>query len=360
MILTGSQMEELVTLINEVIERSTLGRLVKFRLDQDVDDIVKGEVKKIDAVFQVIDWAIRRQKAAALLDGVAKEFPGIAQALVKIVEEARLAEIVTPAAAPAVAAAAADPLAPYFPQDVPFVDRQDLTQRLNLLWTCRPSGVLVIRGERYSGRSYSWLRIVDVASGAGVVTCKVDVSRDPGTWKVANFVDRVATLLRVDRLRLKDSLAQGSTQSGALVNALVDRFAGRAANAERWCIVFDGLDRPGVEPAIIELVEDLIAEVLATNIPGLSIIILGYGEHSLQTFRHLILTEKINWIEEKELCIWLNSVVRAAGKVAQPSDVSVTAASILEGRTPPFDAEAMDKMRDRVKTEAVALLRRLS
>lgn len=358
MTLTGPQMERLVELIGPVIERPTLTRVVRYRLETSIEDIVKDAQTKIDAVFQVLDWSARRgPKVVALIEGVAKEYPNIANELRKIVEEAQSAEIiVTPAAAPA---APADPLAPYFPYDVPFIDREDLTQRLDTLWSPGPHGVLVVRGERYTGRSYSWLRISNAASAAGVTTCKVDLSRDPGSWTIAGFIDRVAALLRVDRARLKDSLAQGATQSGALVSALVDR-AGKLPPNERWCMVFDGLDRPGIEPAIIELVEDIIDEVLAYNIPFLSVIVLGYGEHPKQSSRPLILTEKIRWLGEGDLTLWLDCVARAAGKVPSPNDLSTSVATILEGRVPPFDAETMEMLRDRVKSETVALLKRLS
>ena len=355
--LTGAQMQDLVTLINGGIERPTLARVVRFRLDVDINDIVEDGSTKLDAVFQVIDWCARRQLAEELIDGIVNENGGLRPALLKIIEDARRADVVALVPAAAVTATPSDPLAPYFPLDEPFVDRQKLTDRLDELWLGGRSGVLVVRGDRYSGRSHSWWRIVDAASSTRVTACRIDVSRDPGTWKVGKLVERVASELQIDRQGLKDGLAQGSTQSGALVNALIAHF--RHWQGERWCLVLDGLDRPGVEPAIIELVEDLIAEVLSRSIPPLSVILLGYGEHSQQTFRARILTEQIQWLQRSDLCTWLDAVARAVGNVAQQSDLDGTAAAVFNGIAPPFDAETMDQVRDRVKIHTRDLLRRL-
>jgi len=353
--LSGRQMEELVGVINGVVERATLMRLVRYRLEVSFEDIVKAEQTKIEDVFQVIDWSIRRKKAEPLIEGLAKEYPNIAQKLHEIVDEAQRVEGVSPGAA----APAPDPLAPYFPRDVPFVDREDLTRLLDTLWTSDRPEVLVVFGDRYSGRSHSWLRIIDAAVARGVFLRKVDVSRDPGSWTIATFVDRVATLMRVDRQGLKDSLGQGSTQSVALVNALI-RQAGAVAGGERWCLVFDGLDRPGVDPAILECVETLIDEVLGWNIPFLSIIVLGYSDRpGLKRISHLVLTERIRWLQEGDLLKWLDRVVRALGKVAGEADLAGVATTILAGHQPPFDAETMDLLRERVKSETVALLGRL-
>ena len=354
--LTGPQMEQLVTLISDGIERTTLTRVVRFKLGVDVDDIVVAGTTKLDAVFQIIDWSARQQLAQDLIEGLIKENNALGPALRKIVDDALRVDVVAPVAA-AVATAASDPLAPYFPDDEPFVDRQKLTDRLDELWLGGRSGVLVVRGDRYSGRSHSWWRIVDAASGARVTACRIDVSRDPGTWKVGKFVERIASEVEIDRQGLKDGLAQGSTQSAALVNALVAHF--RHWRGGRVCLVLDGLDRPGVEPAIIELVEDLIAEVLSRTVPPLSLILLGYGEHSQQTFRARILTEQIQWLQQSDLCTWLEAVARAVGKVATQNDLDVTAATVFNGFAPPFDGETMDQVRDRVKTHTRELLRRL-
>jgi hypothetical protein len=165
--------------------------------------------------------------------------------------------------------------------------------------------------------------------------------------------------LKLDRRSLKDSLAQGSTQAGALIGVLITHFDRHEAGDQRCCLVVDGLDRPGVDSAIVELMEELIAEVLAANTRGLSLILLGYGEHSPQAFGHLILTEKIQWITAGDIETWLESVVQAAGKAAEDAEITATSRNILNGLAPPFDADSMHELRCRVKRHTVDLLRRL-
>ena len=78
-----------------------------------------------------------------------------------------------------------------------------------------------------------------------------------------------ARFLQVDREFLKDPLAQGPAQASALIAAMIEQFRRGVAPYERACIVFDGLDRPGVESSIIELMEQMIGTVLQGSLAGL-------------------------------------------------------------------------------------------
>jgi hypothetical protein len=371
--LEGPQMKRLVTLISDSLERTTFERLVTFELSANAEDIVGDGATKIDAVFKVVQWSLKRDRLSLLLEGVMRENPTVTTEVRTIIAEATRTEAVGPVGPcaatawlpkrPAVAAPGAappDPLAPYFPQDQPFVNRKELADKLQLLWAGGNSGVLVVRGERYSGRTHSWWRIVEASAANGVATCLINISRNPGAWTVRDLILRVDSHLRIDQQTLKDSLAQSSTQAGALVSALIAHFRVRSyAGETRCCLVLDGFDRTGVDRALIELVEDLIIEVLAGNLPGLSLIILGYGDHTEQTITQRVLNEKIDWLDGTHLQDWLRGVVAAAGKVAGPADIATTSQNILSGLAPPFNAASMTELNSRVKKQAIELLRRL-
>lgn len=353
--LDGAQTETLVRLVSEGLEIEVIRRLVRFRLDADPDNVIPAGAKKEQAVFEVVEYAVRKQRVKSLVEGFIVMNPALEVELRSIIAAAERADVATPEAA----SPAADPLAPYFPQAQPFVDRADFTSQLTELWSPGPSRVLVVRGERFTGRSHSWWRIHDFAITAKVTASRIDVSSNPGSWTISTMIDQIAGYLGLDRTLLKDSLAQGSTQSGALLTALTVRFPVARPVADRHCLVFDGLDRTGVDKLIIELVEAIIGKVLDRTLPGLSLILLGYGEHGEQPFDYLILNEKICWLTPALVDEWLQQVVQAAGKAAKDADIELTRQKILENLVPPFNRAKMDELRSRAKKETVELVRRL-
>lgn len=354
--LDGALTETLVRLVSEGLEIEVIRRLVRFRLDADPDNVIPAGAKKEQAVFEVVEYAVRKQRVKRLLEGFIRENTALEAELRSIIAAAERADVATPEAE---VSPTADPLAPYFPQAQPFVDRADFTRQLTELWSPGPSRVLVVRGERFTGRSHSWWRIHDFAITAKVTASRIDVSSNPGSWTISTMIDQIAGYLGLDRTLLKDSLAQGSTQSGALVTALTVRFPVARPVAERHCLVFDGLDRTGVDKLIIELVEAIIGRVLDRTLPGLSVILLGYGEHGEQPFGYLILNEKICWLTPALVEEWLKQVVQAAGRAAKDADIESTRQKILENLVPPFNRAKMDELRSRAKKETVELVRRL-
>jgi hypothetical protein len=353
--LSGEQIEELVTLVSEKLLIAELRRLVKFRLGVGDEKVIPPNATNEEAVFAMYVYAERFQLIKGLVEGFIKRNVTLEAPLRAIIAAAERADVASAAAV----AGAPDPLAPYFPQEQPFVDRADLTRHLADLWSPGPSRVLVVRGDRFTGRSHSWLRIHDSAKTAKVTASRIDVSSNPGTWTVITMIGQIASYLGLDRTLLKDSLAQGSTQSGALLTALTVRFPVAKPTADQHCLVFDGLDRTGVDKLIIELVEAIIGKVLDRTLPGLSLILLGYGEHGEQPFGYLILKESICWLTPKLVEEWLKQVVQAAGKAAQDADIESTRQRILDNLVPPFNRETMEELRSRAKKETVELVRRL-
>ena len=355
MSLSGEQTKILVTVVSGGLDIGTIRRLVRYALDVDPEEVVRSNLNKKDAVFDVVEYAVKKRRIKRFVESCIQENGTLEEQLREILAAAERAEVGV--AQPA--AAIPDPLAPYFPQTQPFVDRAELTRHLNDIWVNAKEGVVVVRGDRSTGRSHSWWRIRDLATSAGVTSYRIDVSAAPGSWTVNTMIDRIAGYLNLDRTLLKDSFAQGSTQAGALGTALVARFPLGGAVADRHCLVFDGLDRTGVDSLIIELVEAVIGEVLGGNLPGLSVVVLGYGQHGEQPFEYLIRQENLGWLSQNDIEEWLKAVAKAVGKAVQDAEIAATRQKILDGLAPPFTGVTMGELRSRVKKETVELLRRL-
>lgn len=123
-------------------------------------------------------------------------------------------------------------------------------------------------------------------------------------------------------------------------------------------MVFDGLDRIGVSPAIIELVEDLIADVLCENLRNFSLVILGYGEGPHCNFASKILREQLRFIEPVDVDVYLRQVAQSVGSPVSPSELRARIDGIFGGLEPPLDQDKMLELKSRVKSHTIEVLRR--
>jgi hypothetical protein len=353
--LNGEQMEAVVSLVDQHFGYPELRRIVRFKIDQDLDDIAGQNMTKIGVIFQIVDWSMRRQCLERLLEGFAKENGAIKPALDKIVEEAMRAETVAPNGA---ARTPADPLARYFFRDQPLIDREELENQLGRLWGAGGCGVLIVRGDRYTGRSHSWWRVREVADRENIAAHYIDLSSNPGEWTTEQFVDRVASFL--DLPEVFDNVAQGSYQGKMLVRQLNKYFGTPNVTGKRWCLVLDGLDRLGIATSIVETVDRIVEDVLALNLRDLSVVILGYGDNPNVGFAYNILEERLRPIESSDVERYLHQVAGAVGRTVQPLWVSKVAQEVFNGLAPPLDHSKMSELKSRVKRHAIEVLRRTS
>ena len=77
--LRGEQMEALVSALSQRFTLAELRRLTRFKLGTDYDDIVSEGAKKIDAVFEIVDFADRRSHVNQLLQGARGLNPTLAE-----------------------------------------------------------------------------------------------------------------------------------------------------------------------------------------------------------------------------------------------------------------------------------------
>lgn len=67
--LTGQQTEALVKALSEKFAQNELRRLTRFKLDVDYDDVVPANSTKPDAVFEIVEYADRRDQIQKLVEG---------------------------------------------------------------------------------------------------------------------------------------------------------------------------------------------------------------------------------------------------------------------------------------------------
>lgn len=229
--LTGILVEKTVSTINLRFSIPEVRRAVRYKLDEELDNIATY-TEKMDIIFEVVEWSGRRDKIPELFDGLITVNPIAQPELKEILELAVRPSDNTTGTAPVLPAF--DPLSHYFIADEPFVDREQLRNQLDSLWQGGRSGVLIVRGERYSGRSHSWWLIHEMARQRQILDRYFDLSTNPGEWRVDDLVSRIAVWLDLPRQDLKDRLAQESRRGLALLGALYRYIKSSGNSKQRW------------------------------------------------------------------------------------------------------------------------------
>lgn len=189
----------------------------------------------------------------------------------------------------AIAAVATELLTPpYFsPTDDPidatligraaFVNRRDLREaaRTFALHAAGGSHVLVVRGTRPCGKSYTWQYLSHLAvSRAGARPQRVQLAKRPFTPR--SLVEHVALLLD---LPLRDLPPLSDDPQLARIDSLIAWFKGKIPGLATPCwLVIDDLNDERVEPAIRDTAFALAFAVEETKPPNLWVVLLGYND----------------------------------------------------------------------------------
>lgn len=174
------------------------------------------------------------------------------------------------------------------------IDREGLRRGLREL-VSDEYRVMVVTGSPRSGKSHSWrlvehLREIGPASGVPPFRAVLVTTHD---WSVPAKAEDVMAAL-VDNLgidldiRLTDELPESRARK--LVNKLIGRYPDDGVL--RW-IVFDGLDRPGVQPEVVELVLRIARAANDGRLPKTRILVTGLNETIDSDLEGLIRREEI-------------------------------------------------------------------
>ena len=178
--LTGAQIKRLCDEINDRFQIDELRRVVRFRLDVALDDVASGG-PAFERIFELVDWTMRQQRLSDLFDGLADENPAIGPVL----EELRRAAAATaPMTTGGDGQHADDPAAWLLIYGEPFVNRRVLAEHLEQLWSPQEYNVLLVQGDRHSGRSHSWWLIKRMAADRKVSALYLDLAANPAAWTV--------------------------------------------------------------------------------------------------------------------------------------------------------------------------------
>jgi hypothetical protein len=352
-ILSGPHFEKALSIISQSLDLDELERITRF-LGHDLQDIAPGKTKE-QTIYKLLLWFDRRDCVSELFAKIAQANRIVETGLQAILDEAKQC---TATAGAGASARTSDPLAPYFINKEPFIDRTSLDEKLTELWTVVKDGVLIVRGDRGCGRSHSWWRIRKSAEQATVSAHYIDLSKNPGSWTVSALIDRITVWLDMPVTSLKDRLAQESRLGMLFAAALGTHLRGFRTQQQRWCLVLDGLDRTGISNEIMELVQSLAEDILAGNLANFSLAFLGYGSTSHWNFEQLILDEDVPLLDRSHVKDFLGRVSKAVGKTIEPAVLDRITQEIFDGLELPCVGQTLGELKTRVKKHSVELMRR--
>jgi hypothetical protein len=192
-----------------------------------------------------------------------------------------------------------------------FIDRTSLRERLKLLAEHDGDRVLIVTGDRLSGKSYSWYLIDHVARAHQAESYLLDFSAWSGPpARPTDVMQEVADQLGW-QMRPMDPNEPADTQ----VRLLLSWFKGqlRSSGRESW-LVFDGLNALTMTEEALRLIENITvsAERRAAGCE-LRVVLVALDRPLPQAVDGMVLREKIGAIGVSELSAFFQNVARRAG-----------------------------------------------
>jgi hypothetical protein len=179
---------------------------------------------------------------------------------------------------------------------LPFFDRDKFRKKLDVLLAQGQPRIMVVRGPRQSGKSYSLHLLIHYYQAHLISELPWSVRVDPteaARLTVRQFALRLGARLGLDRAEFPDDDPNQSIEQW--ISLFVNWFAGRVARQRiRGIIVLDGLDEPGIDVDIHSLVHE-VANEISKNQPDLRLIFLGYDQSIKGIAKQALIDDQVDW-----------------------------------------------------------------
>ena len=243
------------------------------------------------------------------------------------------------------------------------VDRKSLRDSLREFSTTQSERIMVVTGEKSSGKSHSFqlisylkafrggfsLALIDIEAYAQVLSATKESELTP------DYIAR--TLVKKLRYDLGPLEPPGDKQWARWVLDFCDDLTALAQEDDRWCwVVVDGFGSVPLAQATVDLIKGL-AVLINKSLPQFRLILLGYGGD----FTHDVL-DHVTWettepIGIEELLDFFSRAYRQLRVPASNEKVVDTVTRVLSGLDPGRE-DFLFHLEPRVKDELTAATRR--
>jgi len=255
-------------LIRLYTTRAAVERMVQLHLNQTLDQITTSQEGLSIVLFRLVQWAHAHGKFPELVRAVWLDTNGARE----------WADVFGPflRASPPSMLSAANPEDDWLLGEDVFINRADLRQKLRGLRPGAGKRVLIVRGERYTGKSYTLRLIQHVAQVRREQVACIDVADTFGTTGTPG--DFAVTLLRNLNLPHKDVPERDPQNPNRWPKELCPFLIGRLRSLQDpWWIVLDGCARAKLGAELWATIIQLCAEIQA-NLQQLRVALLDFDE----------------------------------------------------------------------------------
>lgn len=230
----------------------------------------------------------------------------------------------------------------------PFVDRTSFRGALARLFG-ENLRVLIMNGNRYSGRTYSRLLVQHVAENIGIIPLYIDLMNGLQSKEVQDIVLQCSNYMSLPPSNFRDPAAQQSTQTKGFIYFLIGWFRSLEGSQQRWCFIFDHYDRDEVLPACREFVDLLIEELINNSgIINVRTVLLGNKPVIPRTIASYILNDRLEPFLPSDVEQYLGDIAQRNGRSVSAQDLLAQREKVFEGLTQPLDLDGLYTVTDRL------------
>ncbi|MFJ8463522.1 effector-associated domain EAD1-containing protein [Streptomyces swartbergensis] len=207
-----------------------------------------------------------------------------------------------------------------------FINRRELRGILREMLGVQEGRVLIVDGDRRSGKTWTWYLLCHVLRRHGIRPYKVDLSSYAQPVEVSDIVAELEDQLGWE-LGQDDPFASEDARVRRVVNRAKQRM--RAARQDLW-LVFDGLVRTALTPQALRLVESL-AEAVARGETGdrLSIVLIAYAGQLQPSVDPYVWRTHLGPIHVPDLHEFFCAIAESVGASMTPDAVDVLVTEVL-------------------------------
>jgi hypothetical protein len=294
-------------------------------LDENVANIVRQNGKFDERAFDFIQWFTAKGRETEVLQKLADDPPNGSRVLPNLIYMATLGDVQA-AVNTRTGIKPIDPHDDWFVTQRPFANRKKLRDVLKVFDQAVPGAdsVLVIEGDRFTGKSYSIRFAVQCAPQDRFVV--VDIGRwGSKSMTVLNLVQAI------DGYKHTDLPAFDLTKEDSAVGPLLMWLSAKLKGTKTWVII-DHCNRPVLTRAAADLLVALAGDIESGFLPGVKLILADIDRAKLPgalpyKSRH----DRAVLPDEVAVGQWCESLATHLNKTVTQQQVSNFVSEVFEG-----------------------------
>ncbi|MBX3738955.1 MAG: hypothetical protein KF715_19840 [Candidatus Didemnitutus sp.] len=231
-----------------------------------------------------------------------------------------------------------------------FVDRDKLrTLAWHYLGGQNTPPILLVVTDGAIGKSHVWNLLGHLGDILPNMLCELLDFRRFGQPSIGprHVFETIVQRLNLNVTPSVDSLAQETRVVRKLVDALIGGFR-RQPHDRHFCLVFDNLNYPTLEPEVFELIVELAHAVQSGSIQRVRLALIGFDRDLPPECEICTVTHTLDQITTEHVRTYLRDIFAAAGRSLGPPELDQLLNEAMQGLATPFDAKSLRELERRL------------